>query len=107
MQPEYGTTDNTQSQVIVRGWDPVSKEEILGQSKSTSDTNKESVQRFIVELYAKSLHSSQGIIWLPMTEGNVVEGFEHGDPHKPIIIGRIYNPKLKLEILQANFGLKL
>jgi len=96
MQPEYGTTDNTQSQVIVRGWDPVSKEEILGQSKSTSDTNKESVQRFIVELYAKSLHSSQGIIWLPMTEGNVVEGFEHGDPHKPIIIGRIYNPETKI-----------
>ena len=87
MQPEYGS-DNTQSKVIVRGWDPTSKEEIVGE---ITETNKESVQRFVIELYANSIHKSQGTNWLPMTEGNVLAGYENGDPDKPIIIGRIYN----------------
>ncbi|MDH3825463.1 MAG: hypothetical protein OES14_06690 [Nitrosopumilus sp.] len=87
MQPQYGADDKTQSKVIVRGWDPTTKEEII------NEKNKESVQRFVIELYAKSLDSSQGTIWLPMVEGNVLAGYENGDPDRPIIIGRIYHPE--------------
>ncbi len=85
MQPEFGGADSTQSKVIVRGWDPEQKEPV------NSEANKESVQRFVVEMYSQSMHSSQGTIWLPMIEGDVLTGFEDGDPDRPIIIGRIYN----------------
>jgi hypothetical protein len=88
MQPQYGADDNPQSKVIVRGWDPASKEEVVDK---VTETNKESVQRFVIELYAESIHSAQGTLWLPMIEGNVLSGFESGDPDRPIIIGRIYN----------------
>jgi hypothetical protein len=83
MQPEFGAGDNTQTKVIVRGWDPEQKE-------STTEANKESIQRFVVELYAESMSLSQDAIWLPMIEGEVLTGFE-GDMDRPIIIGRIYN----------------
>ena len=84
MQPEFGAEDGTQSKVTVRGWDPEQKE-------STTDANKESIQRFVVELYAESMSLSQSTLWIPMIEGEVLSGFEEGDLDRPIIIGRIYN----------------
>lgn len=84
-QPEFGADDGTQTKVIVRGWDSEQKE-------STTEANKEAVQRFVVELYAESMPLSQNALWVPMTEGEVLSGFEEGDPDRPIIIGRIYNP---------------
>jgi len=97
MQPEYGTdtvptlenfmyyleSDSPQAKVTVRGWDPEQKE-------SAIDANKESVQKFVVELYAESMSVSQGAVWLPMIEGEILTEFE-GDIHKPVVIGRIYN----------------
>jgi len=79
MQPEFGSS---QSKVTVRGWDPEKKEEIIGSNKA--------VAKFVVELYAESLSLSD-VIWLPMTEGDILVGYENGDPERPIIIGRIYN----------------
>jgi len=79
MQPEYGTS---QSKVIVRGWD--------AQQKEVIEENQEAVARFIVELYADNISLSDEI-WLPMKEGDVLVGFEDGDPDRPIIVGRIYN----------------
>ena len=84
MQPEFGAEDGTQTKVIVRGWDPEQKE-------STTEANKEAVQRFVVELYAESISLSQNALWIPMMEGEVLSGFEEGDLDRPIIVGRIYN----------------
>jgi hypothetical protein len=83
MQPEYGAEDGTQTKVTVRGWDPEQKESV------TLEATK-AVQRFVVELYAESMSVSQGAVWLPMIEGEVLTEFE-GDIHKPVVIGRIYN----------------
>jgi len=85
MQPEFGSS---QSKVTVRGWDPEKKEEIVGSNKA--------VEKFVVELYAESLSLSD-VIWLPMTEGEVLVGYEGGDPERPIIIGRIYNESSKID----------
>lgn len=85
MQPEFGSS---QSKVVVRGWDPEKKEEIIGSNKA--------VAKFVVELYAESLSLSD-VIWLPMTEGEVLVGYEGGDPERPIIIGRIYNESSQID----------
>lgn len=85
MQPEFGSS---QSKVTVRGWDPEKKEEIVGSNKA--------VAKFVVELYAESLSLSD-VIWLPMTEGEVLIGYEGGDPERPIIIGRIYNESSQID----------
>ena len=85
MQPEFGAEDDTQTKVIVRGWDPKEKEPI------TSEANKETVQRFVVELYAESMTISQDAIWLPMIEGEMLMESKEGDITRPIVIGRIYN----------------
>ncbi|MFB5608454.1 MAG: hypothetical protein ACE5RI_05025, partial [Candidatus Nitrosomaritimum yanchengensis] len=41
--------------------------------------------------------SLSDVIWLPMTEGEVLVGYEGGDPERPIIIGRIYNESSKID----------
>ena len=51
------------------------------------------VQKFVIELYAETVNSAQGILWLPLEDEEVLIGFEDGDPGRPIIIGRIYNPE--------------
>ena len=97
MQPEFGSS---QSKVTVRGWDPEKKEEIVGSNKA--------VAKFVVELYAESLSLSD-VIWLPMTEGEILVGYEGGDPERPIIIGRIYNESSQIDSslgAMSNPGLK-
>ena len=54
MQPEYGAGDDTQTKVEVRGWDPETKE-------STLEANKESVQRFVVQLYSDVYFASKTV----------------------------------------------
>lgn len=97
MQPEFGSS---QSKVTVRGWDPEKKEEIVGSNKA--------VVKFVVELYAESLSLSD-VIWLPMTEGEILVAYEGGDPEGPIIIGRIYNESSQIDSslgTMSNLGLK-
>ena len=82
-----------QSMVIVRGWDPEKKEQIVGSNNS--------VGRFVIELYAESLSLSD-VLWLPMTEGEILVEYEGGDPERPIIIGRIYNESSQMG---SSFGM--
>ena len=82
-----------QSKVIVRGWDPEKKEHIVGSNNS--------VGRFVIELYAESLSLSD-VLWLPMTEGEILVEYEGGDPERPIIIGRIYNESSQMG---SSFGM--
>ena len=103
MQPDYGVEDNTQTKVIVRGWDPGQKEPI------SSAVNEKGQTQFVVQLNDDVLGPEQNTIWIPMIEGEIIIRFEHGDPKKPIIIGRIYqvestvNPDiLNSDVLNSN-----
>jgi hypothetical protein len=55
MQPEYGAGDEPQTEVEIRGWDYEQKE------SSTSEANKEAVQRFVIELYSEIDFTSETV----------------------------------------------
>ena len=55
MQPEYGAGDEPQTEVEIRGWDYEQKE------PSTSEVNKEAVQRFVIELYSEINFTSETV----------------------------------------------
>ena len=55
MQPEYGAVDEPQTEVEIRGWDYEQKE------SSTSEANKEAVQRFVIELYSEIDFTSETV----------------------------------------------
>ena len=78
MQPEFGADDGTQTKVIVRGWDSEQKE-------STTEANKEAVQRFVVELYAESMSLSQQCLM----GSNVQKGRFYQDLKEVILTGRL------------------